>query len=670
MKYTHLALICLLLTCPARLSAQTEAADPTAREIIENPAYCANNTGVIKVTRIARSKTATVLYLGVKYRPKYWIAIAPSTLLRDEEGNSYPLRSATGITPGKRHRMPANGRDSFQLVFPPLPPEVKAVDFLENSGEKNAFCIWGLRLDGNPLPPLSLPQEYVPHHRARTDTLPAPVLKQGAATIAGQLLDFRPEMAPFPVELRMMDADHYEWQPLEYEPDSCGRFRWQGRVVGTAPCRIRVMGTTFTCYAEAGRKTLVCINLRKLSHRRSWYDEDRKEPHGKPIYLNGPLADVTEELNRTWMQAAGYRRPTALTPEEVRQDLESQATQYLEQLPRLPLSPAAKELGEIWLRTDLISRLNSVLSLIRTAADRQGVIDLRNDPDGSKAYIDRVRQSLPDDFISTEQLRLLNEPKTLLSPDYLRAITPWRTKQDQLAERLGTRQGCLFDVCTFLYLQDQLNSLTPLSEAQQAELTTLPDSYRETLLADNRRLLSRLNGSGTPQAGAPMQTTIDTPAELVAANGENAGSPHKEATSESRICEVPAVGEEQLLDTILSAYRGRPVLVDFWVTGCEPCRTAYHAMQPMREELRAEDIAYVHITNETSPLEDWQSQAAGIPGDHYRLTNAQWDYLAWSSEMSGIPTYFFINRWGKPVSVLSGFPNAATVKQRLLQALK
>lgn len=544
------------------------------------------------------------------------------------------------------------------------------MDFVEDTGEKNAFCIWGLRLDGNPLPPLSLPQEYVPHHHAPTDTLPAPMLKQGAATIEVQLLDFRPEMAPFPVELRMMDADHYEWQPLEYEPDSCGRFRWQGRVASTAPCRIRVMGTTFTCYAEAGRKTLVCINLRKLSHRRSYFDEDRKEPHGKPVYLNGPLADVTEELNRTWMQAVAYRRPMALTPEEVKQELDSQAMQFLEHLPRLPLSPAAKELGEIWLRIDLIKRLNSVLSLIRTAADRQGVIDLRHDPDGSKAYIDRVRQSLPDDFISTEQLRLLNEPKALLSPDYLRAITPWRTRQDELAERLGTRQGCLFDHLTFLYLQDELNSLTPLTEAQQAQLSTLPDSYRETLLADNRRLLSRLNGNGESQADEPIQTTIDTPAEPVAANGKYVGKLRMKAIGESRICEVPAVAEEQLLDAILSAYQGRPVLVDFWGTGCEPCHSAYRAMQPMREELSAEDIAYVHITNETSPLEDWQSQAAGIPGDHYRLTNAQWDYLAWSLEMSGIPTYIFINRWGRRVSFLSGFPDAATVRQRLLQVLR
>ena len=70
------------------------------------------------------------------------------------------------------------------------------------------------------------------------------------------------------------------------------------------------------------------------------------------------------------------------------------------------------------------------------------------------------------------------------------------------------------------------------------------------------------------------------------------------------INEVGDVSNEELFSSIISKYRGKVILVDFWATWCGPCRMANKAMLPLKEELKGKDIVYLYITGETSPLEN------------------------------------------------------------------
>lgn len=93
------------------------------------------------MSKVVISDTATVLHIYAKYRPKYWIQIAPDSYLTDNNGETYQLRSGIGIIPGKEFWMPESGEAEFQLVFPPLSDNATSFDFTEGEKVENGFSI-------------------------------------------------------------------------------------------------------------------------------------------------------------------------------------------------------------------------------------------------------------------------------------------------------------------------------------------------------------------------------------------------------------------------------------------------------------------------------------------------------------------------------------------------
>ena len=112
MRHIHLLLAGFLLCICCTLQAKNR--------VIDQPAFIVRNTTSIEVSKVVISDTATVLHIYAKYRPKYWIQIAPDSYLTDNNGETYQLRSGIGIIPGKEFWMPESGEAEFQLVFPPL----------------------------------------------------------------------------------------------------------------------------------------------------------------------------------------------------------------------------------------------------------------------------------------------------------------------------------------------------------------------------------------------------------------------------------------------------------------------------------------------------------------------------------------------------------------------
>ncbi|MBK3515850.1 TlpA family protein disulfide reductase [Carboxylicivirga marina] len=117
----------------------------------------------------------------------------------------------------------------------------------------------------------------------------------------------------------------------------------------------------------------------------------------------------------------------------------------------------------------------------------------------------------------------------------------------------------------------------------------------------------------------------------------------------ARIVETPKVKGGVLLDGIMQKYKGQLVYVDFWATWCAPCMNGIKKIAPLKEELNGQNIAFVYITNESSPKKNWLSSIQTIKGDHYRLNKTEWNHLKSQFAIKGIPRYMLVNNDGQLV---------------------
>lgn len=295
------------------------------------------------------------------------------------------------------------------------------------------------------------------------------------------------------------------------------------------------------------------------------------------------------------------------------------------------LSQSAKQLLSLEKELNIIQTLTQAPWLLTQAALQQKKLQ-RNE---SEAYFKKLDESLPADYIPTETLKHLNIPQAILVQPYLYAINVSARRQNDYVRRLGTDKGVFFDIARTTLLYQSIKDFTPLTDTQKVEITTLPDAYQRTLQQANEQLL-----------------------QLLENNKKKSGF---------TINEAGEVSNEDLFPSIIGKFKGKVLLVDFWATWCGPCRMANKVMAPMKEELKDKDIVYLYITGEVSPQKTWENMIPDIHGEHYRLTNAQWEYLSKSFGIRGVPTYLIIDRKGDIKFKQTGFPGVEKMKEELLK---
>ena len=170
------------------------------------------------------------------------------------------------------------------------------------------------------------------------------------------------------------------------------------------------------------------------------------------------------------------------------------------------------------------------------------------------------------------------------------------------------------------------------------------------------------NKPNNAEAQATAETTEQTSAT---ANGENG--------AQAVIRQVdPNLSGAEALETIKKNYTGKVAFFDFWATWCPPCRAAMRDVDQIKPELQKQGAVFVYITGETSPEDEWKNSLTEIHGDHYRLTDKQWNEINNDLHMPGIPAYFLLVRKGEiAFSNLTegGYPGNEVVKEMITKAL-
>lgn len=607
--------------------------------VIEHPPFLVSSTSSIEVSRIVLSDTATVLHIYANHRPGNWIKITPGSFLQDNKGATYPLRKGIGITPDKEFWVPQSGEAEFQLVFPPLPDHTVSVNFSEGRNITNGFHIWGLRLDGKELPPLDLPKEAIAHTVNPEADLPQPVLQYGTGILKGRFLDYYPGMAKS-FYLALADVLYRTHEPYQVSIKEDGSFQIELELTGTTGIYFYPEGVnqTIACFVEPGQTTEMYINLRELCRQSSKFHRQDK-PNGLPVYANGPLAAITQELNQyadviehttKYSYWEHWQELAQMNPQAFKAYIGENFARIQQNIEKLPVSQATRQLLALQKRLSQIALLNwaaNTLTQARKATQQLSDEEIQD-------VFKELQAQIPADYIDDSLLQQVDIPQVLLTANCTELFQGLLYRPVEYLQNEG-KDKTLATVLKAVRLSKSIQDLASLNEA---ELATLPEAFRQILSKDNARLQAQLE-----------------------ANKQKTGY---------RIHEAPDVSDEELFDAIIAPFRGKVLLVDFWATWCGPCRMANKAMKPMKEELKDKDIVYVYITGETSPLATWQNMIPDIPGEHFRLTDAQWGYLRDQFEANGVPTYLIVNRTGNITYKQTGFPGAEVIKTQLLKALE
>ena len=230
--------------------------------------------------------------------------------------------------------------------------------------------------------------------------------------------------------------------------------------------------------------------------------------------------------------------------------------------------------------------------------------------------------------------KTLNIPRIKETPikDWLKEV------QTIMADLIGSNTGLFYDVLAAnAYARQFNNELKPLSEKQKENIRSYFENEEITKILLNR-------------------------------NEEIVKLEKEKNYFKTVINSTPAVAKEALMNAIISKYKGKAVLVDFWATWCAPCMNAMKETRVVKNVMKDKDIVFVYITNVSSPKKLWEEKINAIGGEHFYLTREEWEYLMDSFGFDGIPTYLFYDKNGIMKNKITGYPGTETM-QKLVEEL-
>lgn len=603
-----------LLTSGAVAVGMLLASCTPANRVVENPLIGAANTMTLDFPKIELSDTATVLHVDAYFRPHNWIRIDAGTYLL-ADGQKYMLQGSEGILPDSLFWMPDSGEASFVLKFGPLPRGTKSFDFIESDCD-DCFKLYGVDLTGKkeyPRYPEGLPRAL---RKAPEDgPVPEPILAVGTTTVNVRLLGYRrgmvKEVAMYVNSLLNGQEEH----TAAIDPES-GMATLRFEQYGTAMAYVSCGPVFGMCWIAPGETLDMYVDMgaggRAVVQRR---DKEREPAPGRRLYTTGTYADLNAQVDASGGSSirmnlysgdfADYR----MSADEYTQMVVSKYESLADSIAHSPVSGMMKELSLLTLQQEALTAISmGGFFLAHNYRSVNNEWDYRVEPDYEFASLK------PEHYTAVAGLFDINNLKLLMGidlSDYVNAVS--RSYTDvEWADLVHATDGIVYDLPKVVGLPSKAenNALT------QEDLDLL-HSLREPFYAE---------------ACEAMQARVRKELESV---------------KDVRIETTPEVAVDKLFDAIVAPYKGKVVFVDFWNTWCGPCRASIKANEPLKSgELKSDDLVWIYIANETSPLVAYKTGIAKIAGKHYRLNDTQWKYLCEKFRIDGIPSYVLVDRDG------------------------
>ena len=587
------------------------AACQSGPRTVENPLVETSNTMTLDIVKVELTDTATILQVDAYFQPRYWIRIDSKTYLQ-ADGKKYALTAAQGITPDSLFWMPDSGEASFQLTFQPLPFGTKKFDFIEADCE-DCFKLYGIDLTGKTTydTPEGIPAEALVMDG--NASVPEPIFKSGETTVDVHLLYYRPELVK---ELNLYVNTLWgsqEENTASIDPETgtaTFRFKQYGPAQGFMAIG-RLGGSTL--WLAPGEHVELYYDMRATGHWIVARRENGVLPSFRPLYVTGTYAN----LNSLWNSGENKPLHSMNLYNGEFADYKMSAEDYVahvtdtykalsDSIATDTLLPLDKEILQLGLKEEAVNAMMQG-DYFREHNYRSS----HNDWD-FKTPVKGIDKLKPEQQAAVAQLFDINDPMLLMgwqASDYIGAVA---YADNAWLKATGISEGFI----------PSLRKFAPLArKAQAAELT-----------------------DADLQAFTPEESFY---AEALKSMQQAALDKLKAAEGKAVIEQTPDVPVAKLFDAIVAPYKGKVVFVDFWNTWCGPCRASIKATEPLKStELKHDDLVWIYIANESSPIVQYKTMIPDIQGKHYRLNDKQWAYLCDKFKIDGIPSYVVVDKDG------------------------